>query len=120
MHPTYKNGDIVLATRKFEIQKNDIVVAKDEYGEFIIKRVKYIPGDFYYFYLIYSDKPEKVFINNDSYNSIKNYKNLNIKLFETELEKNQYFLIGDNSNHSDDSRRFGPVYKEDIIYKVIR
>ena len=33
--------------------------------------------------------------------------------------KNHYYLIGDNLDKSDDSRRFGSVEEKDILYKVI-
>ncbi len=35
------------------------------------------------------------------------------------VPKNHVYLLGDNLNNSDDSRRFGPVEKKDIMYKVI-
>lgn len=120
MYPTLKSGNILLAKKAEDLQKNDIVVAKDEYGDFIIKRIKYEPGDFYYFYFENYGIYSKIFLDNNSYSLINDYKKMNIKLYEFQLSDNQYFLVGDNSNHSDDSRRFGPVDREDILYKVIR
>ena len=37
-----------------------------------------------------------------------------------EIEKNKYFITGDNPNDSYDSRRFGMIGRRDIIGKVIR
>ena len=39
--------------------------------------------------------------------------------YSTTLEKDQYFVMGDNRNHSTDSRYFGPVNKDIIIGKVV-
>ena len=39
--------------------------------------------------------------------------------FTQTLEKNQYFVLGDNRNLSVDSRYFGPISKDDILGKVI-
>lgn len=120
MYPTLKNGNILLAKKTNEFQKNDIVIAKDEYGDFIIKRIKYEPGDYYYLYFENYSPYKKIFLENNSYVLINQYKKNNIKLYEYQLSKNQYFLLGDNLNNSDDSRRFGSVDREDILYKVIR
>ena len=49
---------------------------------------------------------------------IEKYGLENIK--EYKMAKNSYFVLGDNSAESDDSRRFGPIHKEQILYKVIR
>jgi signal peptidase I len=35
------------------------------------------------------------------------------------LEKNKYFLLGDNRENSVDSRSFGAVYRGQILGKVI-
>ena len=36
-----------------------------------------------------------------------------------EVSNNEYFVLGDNSDHSTDSRHFGPIKKEHIIGRVI-
>lgn len=40
-------------------------------------------------------------------------------IVELKVPKNHYYLLGDNFNNSDDSRRFGTVERSQIIYKVI-
>ena len=36
-----------------------------------------------------------------------------------QLKENEIFVMGDNRNHSTDSRHFGPIPKEDISGKII-
>lgn len=116
MYPTFKNGQILLAKKYDQIRRNDIVVAYTDYSGIIVKRVSLVPGDHYYFYI---DK-ERIYLD-DSYETINNFKknHSDINLFDFELHKDRYFLIGDNYKNSEDSRFFGPVEKSDIKYKVI-
>ena len=41
------------------------------------------------------------------------------KYFIVKVPKNSFYVLGDNWYNSDDSRRFGCVNKEDILFKVI-
>jgi signal peptidase I len=48
------------------------------------------------------------------------YKNIeDAYMMELKVPKGHYYLIGDNLDKSDDSRRFGSVEEKDILYKVI-
>lgn len=116
MYPSFKNNQILLAKKIDTLRKNDVVVIKSDFYGTIIKRIALIPGDHYYFYL----DTEKIFIDN-SYESISNFKKTHgdYSLFDFQLKENKYFVLGDNSNFSEDSRHFGPVEREDILYKVI-
>ena len=57
----------------------------------------------------------------NSYRSILDNKNLDdAYMMELKVPKNHYYLIGDNLNESDDSRRFGTIEDNEILYKVIQ
>ena len=119
MLPTLKGGQILLAKKTNKFERGDIVVIKEE-DNIIIKRIKYLPEEYYYSVLDF-EMFEMVVIETDFREmmiGIEKYGLENIK--EYKMAKNSYFVLGDNSAESDDSRRFGPIHKEQILYKVIR
>ena len=116
MFPTYKHGQILLAKKCNEYRKNDVIVAYTDHAGIIIKRIALVPGDHYYYYI-----DEKPIYLNDSYDTINSFKisHTDTFLHDFELKKDRYFVLGDNYENSEDSRFFGPIEKDDIIYKVI-
>lgn len=117
MYPTFKNGQILLAKKVSTLNREDIVVAEDPFSFKIIKRVKFIPGDIYYSYI---SNNEIVYPVNTQYDFINELMKHNVKLRKLTMNKNKYFLIGDNIENSEDSRSFGPIDKENILYKIIQ
>jgi signal peptidase I len=119
MYPSLKSHQLVLAKKVDKIERGDIVVAFNDARETIIKRVAYLPGECYQVILEpgFSEPkmiqdlnhPELIFFLVDS----------RCMVIDCKIPKGQYFLLGDNKNNSDDSRRFGTIEKKDIIYKVI-
>jgi signal peptidase I len=104
MEPTFKEGRRVLTSKAYwlvgKIQKNDIVVAKEEDGRgYFIKRVYGLPGD----------KIEMAFAPYD----------WDIAKGDFVVPEGGIYLIGDNIRHSDDSRKFGPFKLERILGKVL-
>ena len=91
MEPTFHDMDKVLI-RKYPLlyrtpRKGEVVVVYDLHDkDYIIKRIGAIPG-------------EVVILNGKTVN----------------LNKNQYVVIGDNSELSYDSRYYGPVHLKQII-----
>ena len=119
MLPTLKGGQILLAKKTNKFERGDIVVIKEE-DNIIIKRIKYLPEEYYYSVLDFEMFEMVVIETNfrEMMIGIEKYGLENIK--EYKMAKNSYFVLGDNSAESDDSRRFGPIHKEQILYKVIR
>lgn len=119
MMPTYKNRQILLAKKTKDFQKSDVIVALSDDRQMIIKRILYTPGEYYY-YLLRKDGEYKLIVDN-SYRSILNLKNIEDSfMMEMKVPKNHYYIVGDNLDNSDDSRRFGTIDKSDILYKVIQ
>ena len=120
MYPTLKNGQIVLAKRESRYNKGDIVVIRDDEGFIIVKRILFVPGDYYY-YILDSDKFEMRFLLDNSFRNVLQAKSqYGDAVEEYKLGKDSYFVVGDNYSNSDDSRRFGPIHEENIIYKVVK
>lgn len=110
MLPTLKNRDGILIKKfNLNIKNNDIAVIKKN-NKILIKRVIGIPGD----RIIIKDGI--VFINDLEFdNRITNYSG-NAEVEITLLE-NQYYVLGDNREHSIDSRdeEIGIIKKNEIL-----
>lgn len=104
MEPTFTNGEKLLASRAYwligPIKDNDIVVISgEEPGEHLIKRVYKMEG-------------ETV----DWLNVPSEY---DFKLGEYVVPRGEIYLLGDNREVSEDSRRFGAVPRERILGKIV-
>ncbi len=92
-----------------DIKRLDIVVVK--YGkEYIIKRVIGLPGD------EIECKENKLYINGKLVQEKYVYTETND--FKIKVDKNEYFVMGDNRKVSIDSRKIGAVNKKDIKGKT--
>jgi signal peptidase I len=104
MLPTLQSGQKVLTCHAYwlvgAIKKDDIIVLKEEKSQdYFIKRVYGLPGQKIPWSMAPRDWP---------------------------LEKGDYvvpegriFVVGDNLNHSDDSRKFGAFLQSNILGKVL-
>lgn len=119
MTPTYRNRQILVAKRTKYFKKSDVVVALSDDRTLIVKRILYTPEEYYYYMLKKSGEFELIMDN--SYRSILQVKKIDdAYMMELKVPKNHYYLIGDNLSKSDDSRRFGTVEENEILYKVIQ
>ena len=113
MLPTLKNGNIVCIKKyNLDLKQNDIIVINKN-GKTIIKRLIGLPND-------------KIKIENYVY--VNGEKNDNLYIedcgnihHEIILEKNEYFVLGDNRQNSIDSRfnEIGIINEDEIIGKLI-
>lgn len=120
MFPTLEGGQIIFTQMK-DIQRGDIVTAyfPEDYrvdDTAIVKRVIGLPGEHIRIDVVgvYVDgKPlEETYLTPDSVaNTYRETPFNNITLSD-----NQYYIVGDNRFVSNDSRLFGPVEAEDILY----
>ena len=116
MYPTLKNNQILLAMKTDSYQRNDVVVAEIE-DCIIIKRIAFIENDIIYYHierdlnmpLLVSKNYYEHFISTDKSDIVQKFN----------IDKDYYYLLGDNLLKSDDSRRFGPINKKNIKYKII-
>ena len=125
MKPSFPNGSYLVTVPISSLNRGDVVVFKDPKGRDIkyIARIIGLPDE--------SVKLEsgKVFINNVELDETS-YLNRIEKVFggpagasweegqAKTLQKNQYFVLGDNSINAIDSRFLGPVSKNAIVSKV--
>lgn len=92
-----------------EIERGDIVIVSTD-SKVIIKRIIGLPGE--------TIKCEDgiVYINNEPI--VEDYATGTTDDFdECTLGENEYFVMGDNREHSKDSRIIGPISKDQIIAK---
>lgn len=115
MEPTYHEKNVLLLDKwncktVDDISRYDVVVAFPKlYNLLVIKRVIGLPGETV---LIENGK---VYINGDLL--VENFpeiENPGIAGIPYTLGDDEFFLMGDNRNASDDSRVFGPVRFEQI------
>lgn len=121
--PTLENGEKILVNRfiykLFDPKQNDLVVFLpngNEKSHYYIKRVIGVPGD------TVQIKDGAVYVNGEALVEQVNVSAIeNALLAEEEITvgEDEYFLLGDNRNNSEDSRyaSIGNVKKEHIVGK---
>ncbi|MGP1433449.1 MAG: signal peptidase I [Catonella sp.] len=125
MQPTLEDGQIVIVNKlAYYLQKperNDVIVYKQtnkEHSYFEVKRVIGMPGE------TIKIKNGIVYINDEVFKEkvkIDIIQNGGLAEESIKLDDNEYFVLGDNRNESEDSRfaSVGNVLKTEIIGKAI-
>lgn len=116
MSPTLLDKDICIVSELTDINYGDVISFKKD-GHYYIKRVEGIPGD-----TICINDNGVLFVNNEpikepfpAMDEAGDYSSPQI------LGKDEYFVLGDNRNNSEDSRfsDIGRVHKDEIVGKYI-
>jgi signal peptidase I len=124
MEPTFKEGQYLVISRVNYLlgdpERGDIIVfnspVADPGDPSLIKRVIGLPGDFV------EIRDTLVYVNgqllDESYIN-EPCRARNCPDADWELDQDEYFVMGDNRNVSNDSRSFGPVSYDRIIGEVL-
>jgi len=126
MEPTFDDGNYILIDEisyRFNTpQRGDIIVFRfpQDQSQFFIKRVIGMPEETVKIQnnvvtIFNKDNPNGFILNESSYlpKAEQTTGNYNIK-----LDPNEYFVLGDNREHSSDSRYWGPVNQSLITGRV--
>lgn len=118
MYPTLKEGQIIIAYKNKNIEKND-VIAFYQGNKILVKRVIAKQGDF----VSITDKGD-VFVNGkiikEPYINQKSIGNSDIE-YPYQVPDGHYFVLGDKRDTSIDSRNsvIGTISKKDVLGKAI-
>ncbi len=126
MNPTFKNGDKVIINKIADINKGDLIAFDSpvEEGKILLSRV--IASE----YETVEIRNKVLFIN-DKKTEIISGETLDQKIIypmkfcyrdnmpPVKLERNEFFLLGDNFDRSFDSRSFGKIPADLIIGKIV-
>ncbi len=124
MYPTLESGDQLivdkLSYRFHDPERFDIIVFPYKYQEktYYIKRIIGMPGE-----KVRIDAEGNIYINGEILEESYGYEPMataGLAAQEITLEEDEYFVLGDNRNNSQDSRdpAVGCIHKKDIIGKA--
>ncbi|GIQ71490.1 signal peptidase I [Xylanibacillus composti] len=111
MAPTIHDGDriVVDTSHDLEIEREDLILLVVD-GKEYVKRVVGLEGD-----VVEKTTRDSITIHEERYESVI----WGDVTYPISLAKDEFFVLGDNLNHSLDSRTFGVITREQIIGKVI-
>ena len=125
MEPTLSDGDILLVEKRTYEKKNperyDIIVLNTEgnsmWGQQYVKRIIGLPGE------TVQIEEGKILINGKKLKEPFDFEEIEdggLAREEIQLGEDEYFVLGDNRNNSEDSRSdtIGTVHRSEIIGKA--
>ncbi len=118
MRPTYQDGQFILLLRAKEKEYNrgDVVGVEYTAGEeksILLKRIIAIGGD------VVSCKSGQLYVNGQKVSESDHTVGKTSDITAQTIPDGSVYLLGDNREHSMDSRSFGCMSCEDIIGKVV-
>ncbi len=124
MSPTFETGQYLivdeLTYRLGEPKRGDVVILKKprEEAEFLIKRIVGLPGETVEInggvITIKNKENENGFVVPEPY-----VKNTRVENFKVIIDRNEYFVMGDNRPVSLDSRFIGTIPRDHIVGRAI-
>jgi signal peptidase I len=117
MNPILNDGDFVLINKlDKKFSRNDIIVFRypADPSQYFIKRIIGLPNE------KIEIKNGQVFLNDQLLNEDYISKQETLGNISITLNKNQYFILGDDRNTSLDSRTFGPISLDAIEGKAVK
>ena len=117
MEPNYHDGQYVFYLKTASYTYGDVVGVKMTNGKSYIKRVIGMPGD------VIDIRDGEVYRNGglleETYIQGKTYAAGELVTYPLTVEEGTCFVMGDNREHSDDSRAFGAVAFRQVLGKVL-
>lgn len=118
MEPTLHAGDVVFFTRfNFAYERGDVVMARMPSGEFYVKRIVAVEGD------TVDLRDGCLYVNGEAETADspvgETLAEEGIVAYPYTVEAGKYFLVGDNREHSTDSRSFGALPESSIRGKLL-
>lgn len=114
MSPTIRDGQKVFAVKSEirRLRRGDIVLAKTrmELDLPVLKRIVACPGDHVRI------ENSEIRVNGEL---VAEDIGINNKEQSLTMKEEEYYLVGDNVRDSFDSRNFGPIREEDVLYVVL-
>lgn len=112
MNPTYNGKQVLIADKKDidDLERFDVVIVYTD-KKCLIKRVIGLPGETIEY------KENNLYI--DGQRIVDDYNFGPTEDFSATISENGYYCLGDNRNHSLDSRFYGEFTDDHIIAKVL-
>ena len=115
MYPTLKDRQIHLMKVSDNVERGDIVVVKsDVLDTVIIKRMIALPGD------TIEISKNVIYVNGEAIEEpyiAEAMTTKDVSLYK--LQEDEYFVCGDNRNHSTDSRHIGPITSKELMGRYL-
>ena len=126
MEPHLNKEEIIIALKHISPQKDQVVIIESpvENDKLLVKRIIAIEGD------TIEIRDKIIYINGNKFRPAWRVKTDDTRIFPMEftfrdnmpavkLDRDEYFVLGDNFDYSFDSRNFGPIHGDRIIGRII-